>query len=72
MEKESKKKVKWVNPLKDRTRVIPFVVPDKEERMSALGSLAGEKWKIKKSLQAILDDFEPIKTPEPGDNLFEF
>jgi hypothetical protein len=30
MEKESKKKVKWVNPLKDRTRVIPFVVPDKE------------------------------------------
>ena len=72
MEMESKKKVKWINPLRDRTRVIPFVVPDKEERMCALGSLAGEKWKVKKSLQAILDDFEPIKTPEPGDNLYEF
>jgi hypothetical protein len=39
------------------------VVPDKEERMNALGSLAGEKWRIKKSLLAILDDFDPIKTP---------
>jgi hypothetical protein len=28
MEKEPKKK-KWINPLRDRTRVIPFVVPDK-------------------------------------------
>lgn len=30
MEKEpEKKKKKWVNPLADRTRVIPFVVPNK-------------------------------------------
>lgn len=55
MEKpQAKKKEKWINPLRDRTRVIPFVVPNKQERMNALGSLAGEKWRIKKSLQAIL------------------
>jgi hypothetical protein len=65
------KKKKWINPLRDRTRVVPFVVPDKEERMAALGSLAGEKWRIKKSLLAILDDFNPIKAPQPGDNLYE-
>jgi len=59
-----------VNPLRDRTRVVPFVVPDKEERMSALGTLAGEKWRVKKSLLAILNDFDPIKTPQPGDNLY--
>lgn len=71
MEKEpDKKKKKWVNPLRDRTRVVPFVVPNKEERLNALGSLAGEKWKIKKSLLAIIDEFEPIKTPSPGDNLY--
>lgn len=40
--------------------------------MNALGSLAGEKWRLKKSLQAILDDFDPIKAPEPGDNLWEY
>jgi hypothetical protein len=51
---------------------VPFVVPDKEERMNALGSLAGEKWRIKKSLLAIVDEFEPIKTPQPGDNLYEY
>jgi hypothetical protein len=68
--KELKQKKKWVNPLADRTRVIPFVVPDKEERMAALGSLAGEKWKIKKALLAIIDEFEPIRAPKPGDNLF--
>jgi hypothetical protein len=71
MEKEADKtKKRWINPLRDRTRVIPFVVPNKEEQMNALGSLAGEKWRIKKSLLAILDEFEPIKTPQPGDNLF--
>ncbi len=69
MQKEEKNK-KWINPLRDRTRVIPFVVPTKEECLNALGSLAGEKWRVKKSLQAILDDFDPIKKPEPGDNLF--
>ena len=37
--------------------------------MSALGTLAGEKWRVKKSLLAILNDFEPIKAPKPGDNL---
>ena len=52
--------------------MVPFVVPDKEERMGALGSLAGEKWRIKKSLLAILDDFQPIKAPKPGDNLWEY
>jgi len=57
MEKQPEKKKKWVNPLSDRTRVIPFVVPDKEERLCALGSLAGEKWRIKKSLLAIIDEF---------------
>ena len=66
---EKKPKIKWVNPLRDRTRVVPFVVPNKEERMSALGTLAGEKWRVKKSLLAILDDFDPIKAPQPGDNL---
>lgn len=25
-----KKKVKWINPLKDRTRVVPFIVPNHE------------------------------------------
>ena len=65
-------KLNWVNPLKDRTRVVPFVVPNKEEQLNALGSLAGEKWRIKKSILAIIDDFGPIKTPEPGDNLYEF
>ena len=40
--------------------------------MGALGSLAGEKWRIKKSLLAILKDFDPIKKPMPGDNLFEY
>lgn len=34
-------KKKWINPLRDRTRVIPFVVPNEEERLNALGSLAG-------------------------------
>ena len=53
--KELEKKKKWINPLADRTRVIPFVVPNQEERLNALGSLAGEKWRVKKSLQAILD-----------------
>ena len=73
MEKEpDKKKKKWINPLRDRTRVVPFIVPSKEEQMNALGSLAGEKWKIKKSLLAIIDEFQPIKTPQPGDNLYEF
>ena len=58
MEKEpQKKKQKWISPLRDRTRVIPFVVPNKEERLNALGSLAGEKWKIKKSILAIYDEF---------------
>lgn len=46
MEKEStpeekKPKKKWVNPLRDKTRVVPFVVPNKEERLGALGTLAG-------------------------------
>ena len=42
VQKEEKpKKKKWVNPLRDRTRVVPFVVPTHEERMGALGSLAG-------------------------------
>lgn len=54
MEKETKSKPKWINPLKDRTRVVPFVVPSQEERAVALGSLAGEKWRIKKSLNAII------------------
>lgn len=58
-----KKKKKWINPLADRTRVIPFVVPNQEERLNALGTLAGEKWRLKKSLLAIIDEFEPIKTP---------
>lgn len=70
--KDLGKKKKWINPLADRTRVIPFVVPNQEVRLNALGSLAGEKWRIKKSLQAIIDEFEPIKTPQPGDNLYEF
>lgn len=61
--KEPEKKKKWINPLADRTRVIPFVVPNQEERLNALGSLAGEKWRVKKSLLAIIDEFEPIKTP---------
>ena len=52
--------------MRDKTRVIPFIVPDKEERLGALGTLAGEKWRIKKSLLAIYDDFEPIKAPKPG------
>ena len=41
-------------------------MPDKESRLGALGTLAGEKWRIKKSLLAIYDDFEPIKAPKPG------
>jgi hypothetical protein len=60
---EKKKKQKWINPLRDRTRVIPFVVPNMEERANALGSLAGEKWRIKKSLLAIIEEFELIKAP---------
>ena len=39
--KEKKPKKKWINPLCDRTRVVPFVVPNKEERLGALGSLVG-------------------------------
>jgi hypothetical protein len=31
--------------------------------MAALGTLVGEKWRIKKSLQAIIKDFDPIKKP---------
>jgi hypothetical protein len=58
---QNKNKVKWVNPLKDKTRVVPFIVPEKERRMAALGSLAGVGWRIKKSLQAIIEDFEPVK-----------
>lgn len=77
MEKEStpeekKPKKKWVNPLRDKTRVVPFVVPNKEERLGALGTLAGQKWRIKKSLLAIYDDFEPIKAPKPGDCLDKY
>lgn len=64
-------KKKWINPLRDRTRVIPFVVPTEQERMAALGTLVGEKWRIKKSLQAIIKDFDPIKKPQPGQNLYE-
>ena len=26
---EKKPKKKWINPLRDKTRVIPFVVPNK-------------------------------------------
>ena len=40
--------------------------------MEALGTLAGEKWRIKKSLLAIYDDFEPIKVPKKGYNLDKY
>ncbi len=40
--------------------------------MAALGTLVGEKWRLKKSLQAIIKFFEPIKKPEPTDHLYEF
>lgn len=52
--------------MRDRTRVVPFIVPNEEERIAAIGSLVGEKWRIKKSMQAIMKDFDPIKKPEPG------
>ena len=39
--------------------------------MCALGTLVGEKWRLKKSIQAILPHFDPIKKPEPGENLYE-
>lgn len=38
--------------------------------MAALGSLAGEKWRIKKSIQAVIKFFDPIKQPGPKDHLF--
>ncbi len=40
--------------------------------MAALGSLPGQNWRVKKSLQAILSDFQPVKKPQPGDNLYEY
>lgn len=69
---QKEEKVKWINPLKDRTRVVPFRVPDEQERLAALGTLVGEKWRLKKSLQAILKFFAPIKKPEPNDHLYEY
>jgi hypothetical protein len=45
-------------------------VPDQEDRTHALGSLAGEKWRLKKSLQALIGFFQPIKKPGPNDHLF--
>lgn len=52
--------------------VCGFKVPDKEHRKWAIGSLAGEKFAVKKYLESLikLDLFEPIPAPQPGDWLF--
>ena len=51
----------------DTHRVVPFVPPTPEDRKSALGSLAGQNWVIKKSIQSILDLFIPMGPSKPND-----
>lgn len=55
----------------DYSNLCTFRVPDEKDRAIAIGTLVGEKFTLKKSLNAIIPFFAGIKKPEKGDWLFE-
>ncbi len=48
-----------------------FKVPSKEERKTALGSMGGTKFTVKKSLENVEKYWAPKTPPQPGEWLAE-